>query len=76
MTCVPAFGTSFDPSRLGFSSLSGMHPPSSDNVGKLICKNGQTSLPYIYAIGDITLDGTEAFSVMYVCMSYAETLFS
>ena len=75
---LSAFGTSFEPTRLGLAHLSGLSPPNTDNTGKIICKNGQSSQPYIYAIGDVTHDGQICIYVciyvvcnyvcMYVCM--------
>ena len=53
--CLPtiAIGRAPDLPGLGFGAASGLEPVISEKSGKLVCKNEQTSIPHIYAIGDV-----------------------
>eukprot|EP01036_Dinobryon_divergens_P025468 gene25468-34019_t len=52
-TVLAAIGRAPDLPGLGFGPASGLEPLISEKSGKLVCKNEQTSIPHIYAIGDV-----------------------
>lgn len=58
-TVLAAIGRAPDLPGLGFGPASGLEPVISVRSGKLVCKNEQTSIPHIYAIGDVIHEAPE-----------------
>lgn len=68
-----AIGRAPDLPGLGFGPASGLEPLISDKSGKLVCKNEQTSIPHIYAIGDVIHEGPLFTTTTYCPLSFNST---